>query len=104
MFGICSKFTIKRPERRQRRRSGVFIVNLEHMSQIVGGVSIVNLEQVNVGWAFENIQPNIQRIYLVFLFISLYMFSDRVERLMKFIQFYTRTKSITRSNSNTLFK
>ena len=55
MFGICSKFTIKRPERRQRRRSGVFIVNLEHMSQIVGGVSIVDLEQVNVGWAFENI-------------------------------------------------
>ena len=29
---ICSKLTIKTPERRQRRHSGVFIVNLEHIS------------------------------------------------------------------------
>ena len=28
---ICSKLTIKTPERRQRRRSGVFIVNSEHI-------------------------------------------------------------------------
>ena len=29
---ICSKLTIKTPERRQWRRSGVFIVNFEHIS------------------------------------------------------------------------
>ena len=29
---ICSKVTIKTPERRQCRRSGVFIVNFEHIS------------------------------------------------------------------------
>ena len=29
---ICSKFTIKTPERRHRRRSGVFVVNFEHIS------------------------------------------------------------------------
>ena len=28
---ICSKLTIKTPERRQWRRSGVFIVNFEHI-------------------------------------------------------------------------
>ena len=28
---ICSKLTIKTPERRQRRPSGVFIVNFEHV-------------------------------------------------------------------------
>ena len=32
---ICSKLTIKTPERRQWRRSFVFIVNFEHISHLV---------------------------------------------------------------------
>ena len=32
---ICSKLTIKIPERRHKRRSGVFIVNFEHISHLV---------------------------------------------------------------------
>ena len=32
---ICSKLTINTPERRQWHRSCVFIVNFEHISQIV---------------------------------------------------------------------
>ena len=32
---ICSKLTIKTPERRQWRSSGVFIVNFEHISHLV---------------------------------------------------------------------
>ena len=32
---ICSKLTLKTPERRQWRRSGVFIVNFEHISHVV---------------------------------------------------------------------
>ena len=32
---ICSKLTRKRPERRQWRRSGVFLVNFEHFSHLV---------------------------------------------------------------------
>ena len=32
---ICSKLTINTPERRQWRRSGVFIVNFEHISHLV---------------------------------------------------------------------
>ena len=31
---ICSKLTIKRPERRHSRRSGDSIVNFEHISQL----------------------------------------------------------------------
>ena len=31
-FDICSKLTIKAPERRQWRRLDVFIVNFEHIS------------------------------------------------------------------------
>ena len=31
---ICSKLTIKTPERLQWRRSGVFMVNFEHISQL----------------------------------------------------------------------
>ena len=32
---ICSKLTIKTPERRQWRRSGIFIGNFEHISHLV---------------------------------------------------------------------
>ena len=32
---ICSKLIIKTPERRQWRRSGVFIVNFEQISNLV---------------------------------------------------------------------
>ena len=32
---ICSKITIKIPERGQWRRSGIFIVNFEHISHLV---------------------------------------------------------------------
>ena len=47
---ICSKLTIKTPERRQWRLSGVFIVNFEHISHSpCSSVSIVNSEQVNAG-------------------------------------------------------
>ena len=31
---ICPKLTLRTPERRERRRSGVFIVNFEHTSQL----------------------------------------------------------------------
>ena len=46
---ICSKLTIKTQQRRQWRRSGVFIVNFEHISDLVLVFSIVNFEQVNTG-------------------------------------------------------
>ena len=32
---ICLKLTIKAPERRQWRRSGIFIVDFEHISHLV---------------------------------------------------------------------
>ena len=32
---ICSKLTIKVPERRQRRYSDIFILTFEHISQLV---------------------------------------------------------------------
>ena len=44
---ICSNLTIKTPEGRQLRCSGVFIVNFEPPCS---SVSIVNFEQVNAGW------------------------------------------------------
>ena len=39
----CSKLTIKTPERRKWRRSGVFIVNFEHISHL-------NFEHAIAGW------------------------------------------------------
>ena len=47
---ICSKLTIKIPERRQWDRSGIFIVHFEHISHLVSTVSIVNFEHLIAGW------------------------------------------------------
>ena len=41
---ICSKLTIKTPEERQSRKSGVFMVNFEQISHIFFGVSITYFE------------------------------------------------------------
>ena len=49
-YEICSKLTIKTPEQRQWRRSGVFVVNFEHISHRVLSVSVVNFEHVIAGW------------------------------------------------------
>ena len=43
---MCSKLTTKTTERRQQRRSGVFIVNFEPCFS----VSFVTFEQANTGW------------------------------------------------------
>ena len=40
---ICSKLTIKTPERRQWRHPGVFIVNLEHVSHHVIAFLLLDL-------------------------------------------------------------
>ena len=51
---ICSKLTIKTPERRQWCCSGVFIVNFEHISHVVLVFLLLtlnmNLGYVNVIW------------------------------------------------------
>ena len=41
---ICSRLAIKIPERRQWHRSGIFIVNFEHISHL--SVSIANFEHI----------------------------------------------------------
>ena len=50
---VCSKLTIKTPERRQWRRSGVFIVNSGTYIKPCSSVSIVNFEQVNASWNYN---------------------------------------------------
>ena len=46
---ICSKLTIKTPERCYWCRSDIFIVNFEHFTPC-SSVSIVNIEHVIAGW------------------------------------------------------
>ena len=53
---ICPKLTIKKPERRQQRRSGVFIVNFEHISHLFLAFLLLDVEQVNVNWV-ESLKP-----------------------------------------------
>ena len=40
---ICSNLTIKTPERRHWRRSGIFIVNFEHISHLVLALLLLTL-------------------------------------------------------------
>ena len=42
---IFSKLTIKKPERRQRRRSGVFIANFENISHLFLMLLLLNLSK-----------------------------------------------------------
>ena len=46
---IYSELTIKTPERRQWRSSGVFIVNFEHISHLVLVFLLLTLSSVNPG-------------------------------------------------------
>ena len=68
---ICSKLTIK--------CSGVFIVNFEHISQIV---SNVNFEQVNVGYAvyFITFASIVQVASFQGNFLFLYPLFERVQK------------------------
>ena len=50
-YEICSKLTIKTPERRHWRRSDVVIVNFEHYFIPFSSVFVADSEQVNVRWA-----------------------------------------------------
>ena len=66
---IFSKFTIKTPERRQWRRSGVFIVNFENISHIFLVFLLLTLnKQMLVGLCYEKdtvahfFNVNVQRL------------------------------------------
>ena len=47
---ICSKLTIKIPERHQWRRFEIFIVNFEHISYLGSSIFIVNFEHLIAGY------------------------------------------------------
>ena len=48
---ICSKLTIKTPERRHWRCSGVFIVNFEYISHLALVFQLLTLNRYfNAGW------------------------------------------------------
>ena len=70
---MYSELTLKTPEPRQWRHSGVFIVNFEHFTPFFS-VSIVDFEQVNASCAQINI-PRFSRenfLYLVCLPVLLF--------------------------------
>ena len=84
MCEICSKLTIKTPERRHLHRSGIFIVNFEQISRRRFGVFIVIFEQIS-------------HIVLVFLLLTL-------NKYMPVGYKYTRSVFCERSPPNFLNK
>ena len=71
--GICSKLTIKTPERSQRRRFvlDVLLLTLNIFHTLTSSVTIVDFEQVNASWAvfqmfLEKCDPeNIEKFLLI---------------------------------------
>ena len=55
MGEICSKLTIKIPERRHWHCSVVLIFNFEQISRFFPGASVVELEQVSAGWEYATV-------------------------------------------------
>ena len=54
VYEICSKLTIKMPERRHWRRSGIFIVNFEHISHLLLVFLLLTLNmELPAGLLFE---------------------------------------------------
>ena len=47
---VCSKLTVKTPERRHWRRSGIFIVNFNHISHFFLEFLLLTLNKLNVSW------------------------------------------------------
>ena len=80
MCEICSKLTIKTPERRQWRRSGFFVFNFEQILDIVLELSLLNMNKgmpdgLRSAFCFEkrnyrNVIPNIIVIVLKEIVLS----------------------------------
>ena len=60
---ICSKLTMKAPERHQWCCPDVFIANFEHISHLVQVFFTVNFEDVSTGWGFLFLQKCFIRLY-----------------------------------------
>ena len=77
---ICSKLTVKTPERRHWRHSGVFIVNFEHISHLA--LVFLLLLTLNAGWACSYVCS-----YLVFNYeLGGCGFESRYGHILKFLQ------------------
>ena len=69
MFEICSKLTIKTPERHQWRCLGVFIVNFEQISHIALFFPLPNLnKKMPVGGLYELFATSYHICQIVFVF------------------------------------
>ena len=76
MCEICSKLTIKTLERRQWRRSGIFIVKPWTYFTSFFNVSIVDFEQVNISWELK--QPLFNLVLLSYLSKLIRFYSDKI--------------------------
>ena len=62
---MCSKFTMKTPDRRHWRRSDIFIVNSEHIPHLFLVFLLLELEQVNLKTiSHENIENNFFKTFI----------------------------------------
>ena len=75
---ICSKLTIKTPERCHWRRSGVFIVNLEHISHLVLVFLLITLSRQMPAGVLINL--NFRTFF--HLPIKCHSFNEIINRLM----------------------
>ena len=73
----CSKLTIKTPQRCHWRRSGVFIVNFEHISHLFLVLLLFIFEEVKISW------ENTRTRWLMYLYITLEDYGREITLLFK---------------------
>ena len=91
MCETCSKLTIKIQERRQWRRSGIFIVNFEHISHLVLVFLLLPLNMQ------KPLKPLIAGAKLIYT-ICLSVFDHFVKLTLKGLRIYFALKIPCRNN------
>ena len=85
---ICSKLTIKTTERRQWRRSGVFIVNFEHISHLFLVLLLLTLNRDKNRYFYHPIQTNLHRLKFIYTNVIMYSFIKPFASTLLFYFYY----------------
>ena len=91
---IWSKLTIKIPERCHWRRSGIFIVNFEHISHLVLVFLLLTLNMLLPAGELLNIQPKISGGILLTLRLHIQIIHKKELSLFKYLYEFSRQQNM----------
>ena len=87
-YKTCSKLTIKTSEQHQWRRSGVFIVNFEHISHLFLVLLLLTLNRHKNRYFYHPIQTNLHRLKFIYTNVIMYYFVKPFASTLLFYFYY----------------